>query len=454
MSSTSPKPSRYYRWLNAPQDARGLAAFRILFGALMIFAVVRFWTNGWIHELYIAPSTHFTYLGFEWVRPWPAWGMYGHFGVMGAAALGLMIGAWTRISAAVFFLTFTYAELIEKAAYLNHYYLVSLLALLLIFVPAGATWSVDAWRRNPPSSVTVARWAYVLLRSQIAIVYLFAGLAKLNSDWLVRAEPLQTWLRSYGDLPLVGHVLGEPWVAYAMSWGGALFDLTIVGWLLLPRTRLVAYASSVFFHGTIWLLFPVGVFSWVMLISATLFFSPSWPRHLKRPGPSVATPDDGAPRHHAVARPLVYIGVAYLVVQLLIPLRFTLYPGNVNWTEEGFRFSWRVMLIEKTGLVEYEVRTGNGQRQVVYPRSELTPLQYQMMSNQPDMIHEYALQLARRFERDGRGTVRVHAHAWVALNGRPSQRIVRPDIDLAAEPRTLRASDWIVPLGLPAELHR
>ena len=423
--------------INAPRDPRGLAAFRILFGALMVFAVIRFWVNGWIDELYVAPATHFTYLGFEWVRPWPSWGMYAHFAVMALAAVFVMVGAWTRVSAAVFFVAFTYAELIEKAAYLNHYYLVSLLALLLVFVPAGTTWSVDAWRRGDQRNTSVGRWAYDLLRVQVGLVYVFAGFAKLNSDWLFRAEPLRSWLQNYGELPL----MGEPWFAYGVSWAGALFDLTIVAWLSWSRSRAWAYGACVFFHVVIWLLFPVGVFSWVMLVAATVFFSPSWPaRWIKTPLSTQAPV-----RSPTVTRAWVAVAALYIAIQVLVPLRFALYPGHTNWTEEGFRFSWRVMLVEKTGMVEYEVQTETGGRFVVYPRKELTPLQYQMMCTQPDMIHEYALNLAERFEQRGHGRVRVYAHTWAALNGHPSQRLIDPRVDLASKPRSLRAADWIAP---------
>ncbi len=54
----------------------------------------------------------------------------------------------------------------------------------------------------------------------------------------------------------------------------------------------------------------------------------------------------------------------YLALQVLVPLRFALYPGNPNWTEEAFRFAWRVMLIEKSGSVEYRVATRDGERLV------------------------------------------------------------------------------------------
>ncbi len=434
-----------------PQDAAGIAAFRILFGALMVFSVVRFWAYGWIDELYIAPTWHFSYYGFEWVKPWSGVGMYVHYGVMCVAALAVMLGWRTRFAAAVFFVAFTYAELIEKSSYLNHYYFVSLAALLLVFVPTDSVWSANAWlrrKRGDGYEESVGRWAYLVLRAQVALVYFFAGFAKLNGDWLFQAQPLRTWLLTYLELPVIGPLFGYAWVAFAMSWAGAFYDLTIFGWLSWSKTRPFAYLVSIGFHVTVWLLFPIGVFSWVMLVSATLFFAPGWPRRF------VAYLGRSDRREGRLEQPVrsringlgVALVAGYLVVQVLVPLRFTLYPGNVNWTEEGFRFSWRVMLIEKTGQVEYEVHDADGNQWHVYPRKEMTPLQYRMMSTQPDMIHEYALMIAERFAGEGRDGVRVYAHSWAALNGRKSQRMVDETVDLAAERRGLGTAGWVLPL--------
>jgi vitamin K-dependent gamma-carboxylase len=429
--------------LNRPVDAAGLAAFRISFGALMLFAVARFVGRGWVRDLYLTPSFHFTYFGFEWVRPFPAWGMATLFTVMAGAALGIMLGTWTRLSAFVFFLTFTYAELIDKTTYLNHYYLVSLLSLLLAFVPAGAVASVDAARRGSSGATQAGRWTYLLLRSQVGLVYVFAGLAKLNSDWLLDALPLSLWLQVHADVPLIGRLLAEPWTAHTMSVVGALFDLLIVPALSWRRTRALAYAAAVLFHGSIWLLFPVGVFSWVMLVSATVFFDPGWPRRFLRVrhGKPQLSVRSIAP----LSRWTAAVAAAHLVIQVLVPLRFLAYPGSVNWTDEAFRFAWRVMLVEKSGFVEYRVRSDRGES-VVHPRLELTPLQYKMMSTDADMIHEYARHLAERRRMGGEHDVEVYADAYASLNGRPSQRLIDPTVDLASRSRSILPKPWIVPL--------
>jgi len=437
------------RRLERRVDARGLAAFRILFGLTMALATLRFVLNGWVSELLVAPTYHFTYLGFEWIRPLSHSAMLLVFGAMGLAALSLSLGLFTRVAAAIFFLLFSYAELIDQATYLNHYYLASLLALLLVFVPSESAWSLDAWRRaraGRAPSASVPELAYFVLRAQMAVVYLFAGLAKLDADWLFRAEPLTTWLRSRVESPLLVGLVAEPWVPFAMSWGGALFDLFVVPLLIVRRTRPFAFALAAFFHLTIWLLFPVGVFSFVMLLAITVFFDPSWPARLVGRLVTVSpfTPEP-SPRS---VRPLAFAMVAaYVAVQVLVPLRFAAYPGTVNWTEQGFRFAWRVMLVEKAGKVEFDVTTESpAARFRVYPREELTPLQLRQMATQPDMIEQYAHHLRQRFDARGYRNVQVRADAWVAFNGRRSQRLIDPAMDLASTERSLAAKSWIMPL--------
>jgi vitamin K-dependent gamma-carboxylase len=434
-------------------DPAGLAAFRILFGLTMTFATARFVANGWVRELIVAPPYHFTYFGFDWVKPFSYPAMLLFFACMGTAALALAVGLFTRIAAAVFCVLFTYAELIDKATYLNHYYLASLLALLLVFVQSDKAWSLDAWRRSRAgraTSASVPALAYFVLRAQIAVVYVYAGLAKLDGDWLLRAEPLKTWLRARVESPFLVGLAAEPWVPYAMSWAGAAFDLSVVPLLSFRKTRPFALAAALAFHLSIWLLFPIGVFSFVMLVAISVFFDPSWPRrYLGRLGRMAQfTP---ARPFTAPSRWAFGFAAAYVTVQLLVPLRFALYPGHANWTEQGFRFAWRVMLTEKHGQVEYDVTAGSPAAHFhVFPREELTQLQLSQAATQPDMILDYARHLRERFEARGYSDVRVHADAWVAFNGRRSRRLIDPSVDLGHAERSFAPKPWILPLDADA----
>ena len=114
-----------------------LVFFRILFGLMMFFSTLRFIFNGWVTDLYIAPKYHFTYYGFDWVQPAGASGMYLLFGLLIILSVFITAGLFYRLSAIAFFCIFTYIELIDKTNYLNHYYFISLVSFLLIFLPAN-----------------------------------------------------------------------------------------------------------------------------------------------------------------------------------------------------------------------------------------------------------------------------------------------------------------------------
>src|SRR5579872_4861139 len=129
--------------VTAPVDVASLAAFRILFGSLMAFGMIRFMARGWIGELYLTPAWAFPYPGFSWVRPWPGVWMYAHFILLAIFAAGVAAGFFYRVCAILFFVGFTYVELIDQTLYLNHYYLVTLISALMIFLPANRAWSLD-----------------------------------------------------------------------------------------------------------------------------------------------------------------------------------------------------------------------------------------------------------------------------------------------------------------------
>ncbi len=423
--------------LARPVDGASLAAFRIGFGVLMMIAVARFFTHRWIDADYRFAKVFFPYWGLAFIRPWPGIGMYMHYAVMAVCALCIALGIFYRGATLLFAITFTYAHLCDKANYLNHYYLISLISLLLLFLPLDRNYSLRVLLRPADRCADLPAWMLYLLRFQFGVVYVFGGLGKLGVDWLIRSEPLRIWLMADADLPALRHFAGRAWLAPALSWGGFLFDLAVVPLLLIRATRRWAYCAAIVFHTTTALLFHIGLFPWLMLVGATLYFDPSWPRFSVRTG------------SHAASRPasswLVGALALYALVQIAVPLRSLLYPGNVLWSEEGFRFSWRVMLIEKSGALTLTVVDRAGRRFDVSPRRYLTPFQTRMAATQPDMIRDLAHIVARDFAARGRGQVQVFADAQVSWNGRHSAPLVDPTIDLAHEADSLLPKQWILP---------
>jgi hypothetical protein len=254
-----------------PIDGAWLAALRVLLGLSLAVSMWRFTGADWIHRYFVEPRFFFKYWGFEWVEVLSARGMHVLIWSLLTLALCMAAGLAFRLSALLFTLGLVYLQLIDVSTYLNHYYLAALLALLLALSPAGRVWSIDAWlaQRLGRAQVTTvsAVWLY-LFRFQIGLVYVFAGLAKLQSDWLLHAQPLRIWLSASTDLPVLGPLFTLPWVPLAMSWGGFLFDTFIVAFLLHPRTRLGAYGVLVVFHVLTRLLLPIGMFPVIMTVSA------------------------------------------------------------------------------------------------------------------------------------------------------------------------------------------
>jgi vitamin K-dependent gamma-carboxylase len=454
--------------LSRPVSIAWLVAFRILFGAAMFVSMLRFIGYRWIDEFFIDPPLHFKYWGFAWVPVLPRAEMHVLFWILAALALAVTVGFRHRAAAALFALGFTYLQLVDVATYLNHYYLASLLALLLAVAPAHRAFSIDAlWDRSRRGGAVPAFWLY-LFRFQVGVVYTFAGFAKAHGDWLVHAQPLRIWLGSHTDLPLLGPLFTLPGAPLVMSWAGFCFD-TSVTWLLLFRpTRRFAYPVLLVFHTLTGILFPIGMFPVIMTIAALVFFPPEWPLGLAaRLGrrfpiarlsnlggkPADPMPDEqrppGAPHDDArlvLRKSVLALAAAYCVVQIVVPLRFALYGGNVLWHEQGMRFSWRVMVREKNASVTYivrEVRTGRVRH--VNPRSYVTRVQEREIAAQPDLVLQLAHHIRDDFERRGLGPVEIRADVFASLNGRRLQRLIDPEVDLATVQDGLGKAKWILP---------
>jgi hypothetical protein len=428
-----------------------LVTFRIIFGLLMAASLIRFMWNGWVSTVYVQPRFHFTYSGFEWIHPLGSTGMYTLFVVSTLAALCMALGFRYRLAAILFFLGFTYIELIDVTTYLNHYYFISLISFIMIWLPANRFYSIDVWLNPTLKRDQVPAWCIGIIRFQMAVVYVFAGLAKLNADWLLDAQPLRTWLPAKTHLPIVGRFMYEPWIAYLFAWFGAAYDLFIVFFLLNSRTRLIAYAFVIVFHMATAIFFPgIGMFPYVMILCSLIFFSGALHHRLLSSLPyygNYNTPSGNAYIFHPGYRNVLTAGLAiYIFIQLAVPLRFLLYPGHLFWHEEGYRFSWRVMLMEKSGVAYFTVKDkATHQSREVSNAAYLTPFQEKMMSTQPDMILKYAHFLASEFSRQGMQKPEVYGEVYVALNGKRSRHFIDTNIDLALQPLSWGHYNWVLP---------
>lgn len=441
-------------YLNKQTSAAPLAVFRIGFGVMMLFSIVRFWWHGWIETLYVLPKFHFSYYGFEWVQPIGEY-TYLIFAVCGISAFFVAIGLKYRLAIIAFFLSFTYIELMDKTAYLNHYYFISVLSFLMIFLPANAYFSVDNLIKKK-TFTSVPKWTIDSIKLLVSIVYIYAGLAKVNSDWLFKAMPLRIWLPSKYDLPFVGNsFMQQEWFHFAMSWSGMLYDLCIPFLLIVKRTRWFAFGLVVFFHVFTRVLFPIGMFPYIMIVTALIFFDADLHHRILGLIKTLLQPFKvnsskfRTERYQYKNQKIILLIVAlFFVFQMAFPFRYLLYPNELFWTEEGYRFSWRVMLMEKMGYTTFKiVDAETGQSFLVDNSDFLTSLQEKQMSFQPDFILEYAHYLGDHFKSQGHKNIQVFAESYVALNGRLSQPYVDTTVDLYKEKESFRHKNWILPFN-------
>jgi len=438
----------------APVDSASLAAFRIAFGLLMTWDVWRFFSHHRISPYWLEPRLLFKYYGFSWVQPWPGNGLYIHWAILGVLAVFIAAGFLYRPSVILFCLGYTYTFLLDASRWLNHTYFVCLLSFLLIFIPAHRGYSIDAWLRPRLRVAQVPALCLWVLRAQMGVVYFFAGVAKISSDWLA-GEPMRVWLYHNDGLPIpaLNRLMQTPAGVLTMSWMGMLLDLGIVPFLLWKRTRTWAFCIAVTFHLLNARLFYIGFFPWLAIAGTTVFLSPSWPRQLfaflTRRTVTFASPAMGPV---SVLRQRLALSAAgiYVAVQLLVPIRFFAYSGGIEWWHSEHRFTWRMMLVKQTvRSFFYVTDPNNGETFQAQPGDYLDHWQVQRMGWRPDLLVQFAHYLGHVMPRSGFKPLRVEARVLVSINGRKPELIIDPNVDLADEPAPLGRPRWLKRIDTP-----
>ena len=453
------------KWINHltknPVSIFPLIVFRISFGLILFISTLRFILKGWVTDLYIKPTYFFTYYGFDWIIPFSNNFIYVVFFLLLVCSLMITLGLFYRYSSLLFFILFTYIELIDKTNYLNHYYFISLISFLMIFLPANRFFSVDNIFGICNERTMVKAWQINIIKLQVGIVYLYAGIAKLNYHWLIEAQPLTNWLKHQSDFPIIGNLFLYDTTAYLFSWAGAIFDLVIFFVLANKKWRIYGYIIVVVFHILTSIMFPIGVFPLVMIVATLIFFSDQFHQNilsfLGKKNTSITIENIEDNQENKVDKLIKVVLISFFILQLLIPFRYLLYPGKLFWTEQGYRFSWRVMLIEKAGYAQFYIHEPKMDRKMlIETRNYLTPQQEKMMSTQPDMILQFAHYLSSEFkdstilETNGEiiklgNKPKITAEVKVSLFNKGSKDFINQNTNLSMENRGFKNKEWILP---------
>jgi vitamin K-dependent gamma-carboxylase len=440
-----------------PIDNIGLVLWRIVFGLLIALESFGALITGWVKEVLIEPVFTFSFIGFEWLQPLPGYGMYGYYTLMGLCGLAIMIGYRYRWSMLLFAVLWTGSYFMQKSAYNNHYYLLCLLSWLMVFLPAAKDLSWDA-RALGKSQNRMPSWVLILLIGQVWIVFTYAALAKLYPDWL-DGKVIALFMDGKKNYPIIGPWLQNNTVQQIIIWGGIFFDALIIPALFWRRTRVAAFILSLGFHLFNSIVFQIGIFPYMSIAFALLFFSPqSLRQKFGRWITRFETPIQNKLDQTHWVKPQIQnlnpakqpwipaLIVVYLVIQVLLPLRHHLIKDSVLWTEEGHRMSWRMMLRARKGITSfYVMEPGTGVKSVYPLRDLVTQKQLKMLSSHPDFIWQMA-QKIKAIEAEKGREVGVYVRSRVSINGREYSPLIDPDVNLAEEPwDAWRHHDWILP---------
>ncbi|MEQ9166731.1 MAG: HTTM domain-containing protein [Fulvivirga sp.] len=429
-----------------PVDNSPLILFRMIFGLLLFLEAWGAIATGWVRKVFIDPSITFPFMDFWWLQPLPGYGMYAYYLVMGVAGIMVMLGFKYRWAMGLYALMWTGVYFMQKSNYNNHYYLLMILNYLMWLMPANEYYSLDAKNNPQIRSTTCPQWCHWVFIATMSIVYIYASVAKAYPDWLA-AKPIGIWFNSKTDYWIIGPLLGKEWFQYFISWSGVVVDALFGLGLIWKRTRKYAFIGTIFFHLFNSAVFHIGIFPFLGIALGVFYFDPEVVRRIffkKKPILDQLTLESNK---YGISNLKVFLMALFLSIHILLPLRHWLFKGNVNWTEEGHRLSWRMMLRVKTGTVSFNIIDNNTNKKwVVKPSEYLTYKQASMVATRPDMLWQFVQMLKKDLGKKGHLNVSIYANSRVSLNGSRYKPLYDPDYDLAkAEWHLFKHAEWLRP---------
>jgi vitamin K-dependent gamma-carboxylase len=292
------------------------------------------------------------------------------------------------------------------------------------------------------------------LQFHVGITYLYGGIAKLTPDWML-GQPMGIYLATKSSWPVVGSWFAYENAGVLFSYGGLLFDLLIVPFLIWKKTRVLAFLGCVLFHLSNALLFQIHIFPWFMIAATTLFFDPDWVRQLLTSGKAqpIAESIEQDNVSSLSFRDKAFAGllIAYVAFQLVWPLRSRLYSEETSWTERGHLFSWRMMLRAKEVGLGYAIRNPKtGEVSNANHAKYLDEEQAEKFGRDPMNIVALAKFLAVQWEKENGVRPQVYAFVAASLNGRKPQLMIDPNLDLASlSDSDVISRSFVMPLEEP-----
>lgn len=406
-------------WLSSTIDNSGLVIFRILLGLLVVSESFGAILLGWVKAIFVQSKFTFNFIGFDFLQFLHGEKMYLYFFAMGFLGLLITFGLLYRFAMIAFTVMWTMVYLIQKESYNNHYYFLILICVIMIFLPANGKLSIDAKLFPKIKQTKIPRWMPYLLIFQLAILYFYAAIAKLYPDWLDG---------TFSRILLNGITqcqffldFNQKWLLLLYAYAGILFDLLIMPALLWKKTRKLAIVASFGFHLFNAYTLKIGIFPFLALSFIVLLYD-------SIPFKFLNNNEEILPKKNFNTKLFIFFFVPFFIIQLVLPLRHHFIKGDVLFTEEGHRLSWRMMLRERKGDLHIKVvDKKTGLFQYHNYALELTPKQVTILSHSPDIIWQYC----QKIKKESKKPISIFVECQVSINRRPYCKLIDEKTDMA-----------------------
>ncbi len=422
------------KWLSVNIDNSGLVIFRILLGLLIASESFGAILLGWVEAVFIRSKFTFNFIGFDFLQFLHGEKMVFYFSAMGILGLLITFGFFYRFAMIAFTIMWTAVYLIQKEHYNNHYYFLILICIIMTFLPANGKLSVDAKLFPKIKQTKIPRWMPYLLIFQLAILYFYAAIAKLYPDWLDGTFS-GILLNGITQRQFLLDIFNQKWFLLLYAYVGILFDLVILPALIWKKTRKLAIIASFGFHLFNAYSLKIGIFPFLALSFIVLLYDSIPLKFLNNTAETL-------PENKINTKLFVFFFVPFFIVQILLPLRHHFIKGDVLFTEEGHRLSWRMMLRERRGVLNIKVvDKKTGQFHYHNFASELTSKQIKLLSNSPDIIWQYC----QKLKKEAKKPISIFVECQVSINRRPYYKLIDENTDMAtAEFDYFGHNNWVL----------
>ena len=414
---------KLYTLCNKPVNNASLTVFRMVFGFLLAAEGFGAIMTGWVHMVYIKTQFNFQFFGFEWLDIFHGIPMYAVFVGLGISGLAIAFGYRYRLAMLTYAILWSITYLGQKSSYNNHYYLMFLLCWCSVFIPMNARFSLDVKQGRVKETGHLPFYLNYFFVAMFAVVYFYASINKIYPDWLsgrfIKGSMQNKFLMTNS---FFNTFTTKDWYLLLVSYTAILYDGLVIPALIWKKTRKLAIFFSFIFHLYNSVVYQVGVFPYMSLSILLFFASDEWLERMI--GKAKQLSDTYKPK--VVLSYVAFIGI--MIFHVLMPLRHRFIEGNVFYTEEGHRCSWRMMLRNKGGSCYITVKRANGKSERV-KMDDLSTKQKRLLYKLPDVLYAYVQRIKAKYPPDEE--IEIYANVRVSLNGRKRKILINKDTDLA-----------------------